>query len=137
MGEFTLIDISRVHTPHINTNDCWALVLSKVSGKSYNDIYTEMIEKGYADDKGFHNTYINTVLKQYGYYPVYLLIPRQKARIRHILEAYYKYEIVIGSMSIKKNLPHLSYAHKGVDYTTSETDDSLDDPVLYLWVKDS
>jgi hypothetical protein len=96
-----------------------------------------MIKKGYADDKGFHNTYINTVLKQYGYYPVYLLIPRQKARIRHILEAYYKYEIVIGSMSIKKNLPHLSYAHKGVDYTTSETDDSLDDPVLYLWVKDS
>lgn len=130
-----MIDIRREYTPHINKNDCWALVLSKISGKPYNDIYQEMIQKGYADDSGLNSIHINTILNEYGYSPVYLLVPRQKARIRHILEAFYENHVIIGSMSIKKKLPHLSYAYKGVDYTTSETDDSMDDPVLYLWVK--
>lgn len=129
-------DIRREYTPHINPNDCLALVLSRISGKSYNDIYQEMVEKGYADDAGLHNTYVNSILKNYGYLPTYLLVPRQKARIRHVLKAFYEHQVVIASISIKKNLPHLSYGYKGVDYTTSETDDSLNDPVLYLWVKD-
>jgi hypothetical protein len=95
-------------------------------------------KKGYADDAGLHNTYVNSILKNYGYSPAYLLVSIQKARIRHVLKAFYEHQVVIASISIKKNLPHLnlSYGYKGVDYTTSETDDSLDDPVLYLWVKD-
>lgn len=131
-----MLEVKREYTPHINPNDCWNIVLAKVSGKKYEDIRREMYQKGYADDKGLHNSYTSEVLRQYGYLPVCLLVPRQKARIRHILEAFYEDEVVIASMNLEKKLPHLSYAYKGVDYTTSEVDSSMDDPVLYLWVKE-
>jgi hypothetical protein len=38
-------DIRREYTPHVNKNECLALALSRISGKSYDDIYHEMVEK--------------------------------------------------------------------------------------------
>jgi len=137
-----VVDVKREYTPHINQNDCWALVLSKVSGRQYNDIYQEIRQKGYADDNGLFSQHMNAILEQYGYYPVQIISCRQRSRygkvainIDAVLRALPDEEMVIGSMNLEKKLSHLSYGCRGVDYTTSETDDSMYDPVLYLWVK--
>ena len=130
-----MVEVKRVYTPHINPNDCWALVLSKVSGRPYKDIYKEMRQKGYADDNGLFVQHINTILEQYGYYPVHIINGKVSINIDAVLRALPDEEMVIGSMNLEKKLPHLSYGCRGVDYTTSETDKSMYDPVLYLWVK--
>jgi len=131
------VDIRREFTPHVNPNDCWALVLSRISGKDYNDICKDMREKGYISDAGFNNRFLFGVLREYGYSPVLIHVPRQTTRIRHVLSILYDYEVVIGSMNDEKKLPHLSYAHHGVDYTTSESDSSMDDIVLQVFVKNA
>lgn len=128
-------NIRRQYTPHINPNDCWALVLSRVSNRNYNDIYNQMRGLRYADDTGFKNKYLDRVLSNYRYIPVYLPASKEKLVIRDILTMFYNKQVVIGSLNMEKGLPHLSYAHRGVDYTTSETDLSMNDPVIYIWVR--
>lgn len=128
-------ELRREFTPHINPNDCWVLVLSRISGKNYNDIRQEMIEKGYADDKGLHSKTSSEVLRPYGYNPVHLIMPRRRTLIKDVLNFFYDKEVIIASLNMERNLPHLSYAFEGVDYTTSEVDSSMEDPVLYIWVK--
>lgn len=128
-------DLRREYTPHINPNDCWALVLSRVSNRSYDDIYKQMLGFKYADGSGFKNKYLDRVLSQYGYTPVWLPFHKEKLVIRDILTMFYDKQVVIGSLNMEKGLPHLSYAHRGVDYTTSETDLSMNDPVIDIWVR--
>lgn len=137
-------DIRREYTPHRSPNDCWALVLSIVSGKSYEDIYSEMIQRGFADETGLNSNHINSILNSYGYYSIYLPYTYSYAdkntypiviRIKDILREFYFDEIVIGSMNLERGIPHLSYAHMGVEHTTSSKDESLDDPVFDVWLK--
>jgi len=129
-----LIDIRREFTPHINPNDCWNLVLSRISGKDYDVIRKEMFESGHIDDVGLKSIFTSKILKEYYYHPAIELLTNETT-IKDILINLYDYEVVIASFNLEKSLPHLSYAHKGVDYTTSEKDSSMDDPVLYIWVK--
>ena len=47
----------------------------------------DVYENGYVDENGLHNTYLNDILKKYGYYPVYLLLPRYKLTIANVLKS--------------------------------------------------
>ena len=59
----------------------------------------------------------------------------QQSTVKDILELFYDNEVVIGSFNLEKRLPHLSYGYKGVDYTTSKVDTSMNDPIIEVWVK--
>lgn len=134
--------IKREVTPHINPNDCWALVISRIAGKKYDDIYKGFMGK-FADEAGLKSDFIEDILASYSYFPVskygikdfsmYGLTVEKT--VRDVMLLYYDYHIVIGSWDFVKGKHHLSYAYKGIEYTTSETDKTFENPVMFIWAK--
>jgi hypothetical protein len=45
--------------------------------------------------------------------------------------------VILGSFDTRKRLYHLSYYEKDKHYTTSDTDECLNDPVVTMWNKAS
>jgi len=129
-------ELKKVITPHINPKDCWNLVLARVSGEDYHDIREKMFKNSYADENGLHGHLTNKVLMQYGFGGVHLgALPIKEPSVRDILIAFYNYEIVIGSFDNESMLYHLSYAYKGIEYTTLESELSYENKVYFVWIR--
>ena len=138
------VEIKRIFTPHKNNNDCLALVFSQISKEKYEDIYEHYLKIGFVNENGFKSQHIDTVLNNYGYFQTHLcnVSIKQNTRsmfiqvcILDVLKALYNHKVVIGSFNEATKKYHLSYAYKGIHYTTSTTDDSMSDIVHAIWIK--
>lgn len=132
------MNITRIETPHINKNDCWNIVLSKATNRSYEEI-REMFKDYLDENDSLRQKEVSQYLKDQGYSIIDFRsrVIQDKASIKIIsaLKSFNAYKVVIASFEKRKELHHLSYYENGKHYTTSDTDESFEDPVLFVWIK--
>ncbi len=129
------MELKRIVTPHQNPNDCWNLVISALSGMSYNEtrsyaLYNVLIES----NGSMAGKNITQILSNFDYVIIDLQREGKWILIKDVLTMFYNYKVAIASHDIQKVQAHISYAYQGTHYTTNETDADLNHPVYFIWI---
>ena len=124
----------RIETPHINKNDCWNLVLSRATGKSYDEVRDEL--KEYIDENiSLPHKYLCEYLIKNGYEEIYQTQIYSTCKVKKFVKLSDGINLIIGSYDPRKELHHLSYARNKRHFTTSKTNKSFNDRVVSVWAK--
>lgn len=126
--------LKRTVTPHKYGSDCWNLAIAQAVDKDYYLVRRDL-DQQCAPDGSLNQKYTNYYLISHGYTFVDLRRKEEAVTISQVMTMFKSYKVVIASYERRKSLAHLSFAENYEHFTTSETDDSFNDLVFFVWVK--